>query len=105
MINTVRDYDKYLEQTIHSFPDCKKLLKFEGVGRINAVNLYIALSEELSQPFKKGKGASACVGLTPIQYSSGMFMAMDTYTIFKKPRHCAVLFLSAHLKRKKNIPR
>jgi transposase len=40
MSNTIRDYDKYLKQTIHPLPDCKKLLKLEGVGPIKAVNVY-----------------------------------------------------------------
>ena len=38
---------------------------------INAVNLYIALGCAELGVFKKGKDASACIGLTPIQYSSG----------------------------------
>jgi transposase len=71
MLKTVREYDKYLEKSIHALPDCKKLLKLEGVGSINAVNLYIALRGEQSLSFKKGKDASACIGLTAIQYSSG----------------------------------
>ena len=43
MISAIGEYDKYLEQSIQSLPDCKKLLKLEGVGPVNAVNLYIAL--------------------------------------------------------------
>ena len=68
MIDTVRQYDIYLERAVHSLPDCKKLLQLEGVGAINAVNLYIALSGE---QYKKGKDMSASIGLTPIQHSSG----------------------------------
>ncbi|MEP7706755.1 IS110 family transposase [Paraglaciecola sp. 25GB23A] len=92
MINTIREYDKYLEKTIHSLPDCKKLLKLEGVGPINAVNLYIALSGEQSQPFKKGKDASACIGLTPIQYSSGGKTNIGTIG-----KHCKNTFLRSQL--------
>jgi len=46
-------------------------MKIEGIGKLNAVHLYIALaSGELGQ-FKKGKDVSACIGLTPLQHSSG----------------------------------
>ena len=78
MISAIREYDKYLEQSIQSLPDCKKLLKLEGVGPVNAVNLYIALGANQSQPFKSGKNASACIGLTPIQHSSGGKEVMGT---------------------------
>jgi len=47
------------------------LLKLEGVGTINAINLYLALGCADLGSFKKGKDASACIGLAPIQYSSG----------------------------------
>jgi transposase len=51
--------------------ECKKPLKLVGVGTLNAVNLYIALWCAELGVFEKGKEASACVGLTPLQYSSG----------------------------------
>ena len=54
-----------------SHSECKKLLKLEGVGTLNAINLYIALGCADLGVFEKGKNASACIGLTPIQYSSG----------------------------------
>ncbi len=38
---------------------------------MNAINLYIALGCAELGAFKKGKDASACIGLTPLQYSSG----------------------------------
>ncbi|MCL1079409.1 IS110 family transposase [Parashewanella spongiae] len=70
-IESLAIYDDCLEQSISHHPECKKLLKIEGVGTINAINLYIALGcAELGQ-FKKGKDASACIGLTPLQHSSG----------------------------------
>jgi transposase len=49
----------------------KKLLKLEGVVTVNAVNLYISLGCAELGNFNKGKDASACIGLTPMQYSSG----------------------------------
>jgi transposase len=46
-------------------------LKLEGVGAVNAINLYIALGCAEIGTFSKGRDASACIGVTPIQYSSG----------------------------------
>jgi len=71
IIKSISTYDDCLEKSIGSHPDCKKLLKIEGVGTLNAINLYIALGCADLGVFNKGKNASACIGLTPIQYSSG----------------------------------
>lgn len=71
LIQTVHVYDDCLEKSIAAHPDCKKLLKLEGVGVMNAINLYIALGCSEIGLFSKGKDASACIGLTPVQYSSG----------------------------------
>lgn len=70
-ITSIDVYDRCLEKSIQKHRDCQRLLKLEGVGVINAVNLYIALGCAELGVFKKGKDASACLGLTPIQYSSG----------------------------------
>ena len=63
---TIATYDRSLEKSIQIHPDCKKSLKLEGVGPINAVNLYISLGCAELGTFSKGKDASACIGLTPI---------------------------------------
>jgi len=68
---TISAYDTSLEKAIQSHPDCQKLLKIEGVGMINAINLYIALGCAELGVFNKGKDAAACIGLTPIQHSTG----------------------------------
>jgi len=70
-IKSVLIYDDCSEKSIQTHPDCKKLLKLEGVGPINAINLYIALGCADLGAFNKGKDASACIGLTPAQHSSG----------------------------------
>ena len=70
--------DRSLEKSIQTHPDCKKSLKLEGVGPINAVNLYISLGCAESGTFSKGKDASACLGLTPIQHSSGGKVKLGT---------------------------
>lgn len=77
-IHTVAVYDKCLEQSINIHPDCKKLLKLEGVGPVNAVNLYISLGCAEMGTFAKGKDASAAIGLTPIQHSSGGKVKLGT---------------------------
>ncbi|MEF1257227.1 IS110 family transposase [Vibrio sp. M260112] len=48
---------------------CKRLQALEGVGPICAALLKIALSQK--DHFSKGRHASACLGLTPVQHSSG----------------------------------
>jgi transposase len=68
---SIETYDDCLEKAMETHPDCKKLLKLEGVGTLNAINLYIALGCAELGVFEKGKDASACIGLTPVQYSSG----------------------------------
>lgn len=68
---SMKSYDDCLEKSMETHNDCKKLLKLEGVGTLNAINLYIALGCADLGVFEKGKDASACIGLTPIQHSSG----------------------------------
>lgn len=71
LVNSIAKYDSCLEKAVNKHDDCKKLLKLEGIGIINAVNLYIALGCSELGTFSKGKDASACIGLTPLQHSSG----------------------------------
>ena len=71
LIEAVHQYDDCLEKSASAHPECRKLLKLEGVGTMNAINLYLALGCADIGVFNKGKGASACIGLTPIQHSSG----------------------------------
>lgn len=71
LVEAIDIYDDCLEKSLNAQPDCKKLLRIEGVGTLNAVNLYIALGCADIGAFSKGKAAAACIGLTPIQHSSG----------------------------------
>lgn len=71
LVESIKAYELSLEKLANKHSDCKKLLKLEGVSTVNAVNLYIALGCAELGSFKKGKDASACIGLTPLQYSSG----------------------------------
>ena len=71
VVETPELHDKNLEKLVRQTADCNKLLQIEGIGHVNAVSLYIALACDENGSFKAGKDASACIGLTPIQYSSG----------------------------------
>ena len=69
--DTIRLYDECLNKVINDTPDCRKLMSLEGVGIINAVNLYNMLACSDDCVFSSAKDAAACIGLTPIQHSSG----------------------------------
>ncbi|MCK5478561.1 MAG: IS110 family transposase [Methylococcales bacterium] len=71
LLESIQVYDECLESSIKEHKECKRLLKLEGVGTLNAINLYIALGCAELGTFTKGKDASACIGLTPLQHSSG----------------------------------
>ena len=53
-------------------------MALEGVKTINAAYLYLALGCSENNVFNKGSDASACIGLTPIQYSTGGKVRMGT---------------------------
>lgn len=61
--------DQQIQQLSRTVPACRELLAIEGVGPIIATQLYGALGD--GQAFSKGRQASAYLGLTPRQYSSG----------------------------------
>lgn len=58
-----------LEQAIAQDKLCRRLQALEGVGPICAILLKAALGQ--TEHFRKGREASACLGLTPVQHSSG----------------------------------
>lgn len=61
--------DKRVQQMSQALSSCKRLLAIEGVGPMVATQLYSALGD--GKAFNKGRQASAYLGLTPRQYSSG----------------------------------
>jgi transposase len=67
----LKAYDNLLAETLKLHPDCFKLMALEGVSTINAINLYISLGTDEMGTFKSGRDAAACIGVTPIQHSSG----------------------------------
>jgi transposase len=48
---------------------CKRLLALESVGEVCAAMLYANIGD--GKEFRNGREASACIGLTPKQHSSG----------------------------------
>lgn len=70
-IDSVDAYEQRIANTVNAHEDCKKLLKLEGVGHVNAVNLYIKLAGNESEEFTTGRQAAANMRVTPIQHSSG----------------------------------
>ncbi len=71
LVTRIAKYDEHLNVSVENTPACKKLMALEGVSAINAVNLYISLACAEDRVFSSSKDASASLGLTPIQYSSG----------------------------------
>lgn len=68
---TLDSYNLALEEWVDEIPDCRKLMKIEGIGLLNAIHLYIAMVNQEEGEFKQGRDVSACIGLTPVQHSSG----------------------------------
>ncbi|MBR8841834.1 transposase [Pseudoalteromonas sp. JC3] len=68
---SITNYDKNLECVVSGVNECKKPMKLEGIGILGAINLYNLLGNGEQLTFKTGREASACIGLTPIQHSSG----------------------------------
>ena len=65
----IQSLDKRVEQMSRAVMPCRQLLAIEGVGPVVATQLYSALGN--GNAFKKGRQASAYLGLTPTQHSSG----------------------------------
>lgn len=62
--------EKTLSSLIKENISCQKLMALEGIGPVNALGLTLSLGEK-GRSFKNGREASACIGLTPKQYSTG----------------------------------
>lgn len=61
--------EQRFKETVRQDPVCRRLSALEGVGPVGAMLLKLALS----QPghFNNARQAAACVGVTPVQHSSG----------------------------------
>lgn len=61
--------DQQVEQLSRTLAPCRQLMAIEGIGVVSATQLYSALGD--GRAFQNGRQASAYIGLTPKQYSSG----------------------------------
>jgi len=61
--------EREISQLTNSITVCKNLTALEGVGPKNALALYAELGD--GKHFPNGRCASACIGLTPTQHSTG----------------------------------
>lgn len=64
------ELESQLANHLKCHESCKKLEALEGVGPVNALGLYLSLGATGGN-FKNGREASACIGLTPKQHSTG----------------------------------
>lgn len=65
----ILDIERLLRAAIKDIWACQELMKIKGVGLIGASQLYITLGDGTA--FKNGRAASAYVGVSPKQHSSG----------------------------------
>ena len=70
LLDNLASVERQLTTLIKQQGDCQKLMAQEGIGPVNALGLYLALGQK-GESFKNGREASACIGLTPKQYSTG----------------------------------
>ena len=65
----LKEAKAYKAALVKQVEPCKRLLALESVGEVGAAMLYANIGD--GSEFKNGRGASACIGLTPKQHSSG----------------------------------
>ena len=58
------------DQIIAHHESCQQLQQLQGVGPVNSLGLYLTLGDRGSS-FGNGREASACIAVTPKQYSTG----------------------------------
>lgn len=65
----IAEIEKILFREVKEDSICQRLQALEGVGPIGAIKLGIVLGNPAH--FNNGREASACIGVTPVQHSSG----------------------------------
>ena len=83
--------DRACTQRVNQHEACAQLLQLEGIGSVNAAGLLLALGER-GDSFRNGRNASACIGATPKQHSTG-----DKVVIGHISKDCANKRLRANL--------
>lgn len=69
-----KDIEKQRNALMKQSQPCQRLIELEGVGEVCAAMLFCSLGDGTG--FKNGRQASAYVGVTPKQYSSGEKVSM-----------------------------
>ena len=69
MVDQEKDVLKRLKRQVMQHDQCKRLMALEGIGPLNALGVYLTIGDGAHH--KNGREASACIGLTPKQHSSG----------------------------------
>lgn len=69
LLERIETVSKQLDREVAQDELCQRLQCLEGVGPICAVQLKIALNQ--TGHYDKGRQAAACIGVTPVQHSSG----------------------------------
>jgi len=85
------EVDRACTQRVNQDEACHQLLQLEGIGPVNAAGLLLALGEQ-GDSFRNGRNASACIGATPKQHSTG-----DQVRIGHISKDCANKRLRANL--------
>jgi len=88
-----KQIDQRLRELVKQNEECQRLIKLEGVGDIGAVKLKLRLAQD---HFDTGRQASACIGVTPQQHSSGGKVRLGSVNkvVYDKSLR-SVLFLGA----------
>ena len=68
-IEQFKETEQYKSELVKQLEPCQRLVKLEGVGPVCASMLYASIGD--GKEFKNGRQASAYIGLTPKQHSSG----------------------------------
>ena len=66
----LRAIEKARNELIKQHDACRQLMRLESVGPVNAMGLFLSLGDR-GGSFTNGREASACIGVTPKQYSTG----------------------------------
>lgn len=69
LAQTLHRAERLLLKRIRQLEPCQQLMALEGVGPKNAIGLYVAIGR--GDQYPNGRQASACIGLTPKQHSTG----------------------------------
>lgn len=102
----LKSLEKVKNAVTHQIEPCQRLMKIEGVGEATALMLYTILGD--GKQFDSGRQASAFVGLTPKQHSSGgkvIMIGIDKCGGVKELRSLLYLGAMSYIGRMPDIPR